>query len=353
MLLRILLIVVLSIFSTLGLACDLNHPTPVSGLLPGIAEAAPRQILLSNNAMLSLPQAEGVLQLHRADNQALLAELNAWPTASSRISPILAQPALLDSNYDGVADAVYVVDIAGLVWYIPLTAAGFATPQLLADLSSMQGEFRQPLQVVQTMSVSGAGRSLYRALLLINSHPGGSDSLIMLKHRLQSTSVLQPAELHQRTDLTIDELNNGISQALWQQMQSGPGWYIRLSGQITVVPKVYGGVVYITAADTVAADCSVPADAELSLYALHLHHGGAVYAWRQQSLRPLQGQLVLIQTTENGLELVIQSEQEQHTLLSELVQVTEGCGSCIEALDAAEFPKLKRLATYSVEPEAH
>lgn len=353
MALKILALMLLSVYSRVGLACDLNSPVPVSGVLPGIAEAPLRQILLSNNAALALPQADGVLQLHRADNQALLAELNSWPTANGRISPVLAQPVLLDSNYDGIADAVYVVDVAGLVWYVPLTAAGFATPQLLADFSSMQGEFRQPLQVVQTISGVGAGRSMYRALLLINSLPGAGDSLIMLKHRLQSTAVLQPASLYERTDLSTDELNNGISHALWQQMQSGPGWYMRLIGQITVLPKVYGGVIYITAADIVAADCSVAADAELSLYALHLHHGGAVYAWRRQPSQPLQGQLALIQTAENELQLVMQSEQEQQMLISELVQVSEDCGSCIKALDAADFPKLKRLATYSVEQGGH
>ncbi|MBZ9612540.1 hypothetical protein [Rheinheimera maricola] len=341
-----------------AVSCNLNSPEPVTLALPSLAaDDSVRSVLLSNNIQLNLPDAAGVLQIHSSDGLALLDQLANWPTGSGDIATIHAQPVLLDDDYDGKADAVYVVDIDGRVWFVPLTAAGFSTPVAIADFSDSGLSFLQPLRMVQTFAADiSVTRSRQNMLLLVGSDVTTGDTLFTIRHQPQRLAPLQLNDLMARTNIGDDELRHGIDEHLWQQIQHAAGWYVQLNGRITAVPQVYAGVVYLTAADIAAVqpDCSVLDSAEMTLHALHLHHAGAVYAQRNWEIEALaQAKLTLQQDSAGQLALMLTNTEQQLSISAELLAISEECADCTVPLRAEQFPKLIRLATYQTEFGAH
>ncbi len=339
-------------------ACVSGPAEPVSATLPAtVLAAAPRRISIHNNMTLAIPAADGVLALHSADNFALIDRLEHWPVGEGRIGAVIAQPVVLDSNYDGIADALYAVDVHGLLWFVRLQRSGFAEPELIADFSALQYQFEQPLQLVQTLSPAPSGQLQYLQLLLLTATDSAQNSmLIALKHRPGRLGAVTLHDLTDRSSIAADELRYGIDEPLWLQLLQSDGWYVQLSGQITARPQVYAGVVYFTSAraGAVNADCSLAAEAEPLLHALHLHHAGLVY---QQRSRPIitqhAGVLALKQDDKGELQLVSDTGQSQQVLQTALQAISPACADCVVPLTAGQFPRLIRLATFQDEYGAH
>lgn len=352
-----LLYLSLLLASSAAISCNLNSTEPVAATLPSLAAGPARQVVLSNNTQLNVPDASGVLQLHSADSFALLDQLDNWPTATGEIGSIDAQPVMLDTDYDGRADGLYIVDVNGAVWFIPLTSTGFATPLAIADFSDSGLQFRQPLRLVQTVAANSAGLTSNQSmLLLVGSSADNGDTLFALRHQPQRLEPVQLTDLTERSSISADELLYGIDELLWQQIQRSSGWYVQLNGSITSAPQVYAGVIYLTAADigAVQPDCSLVDDAELALHALHLHHAGSVYARRNWPIDAVaHAELTLQHNSEGQLELSLSSVDQQSRLVSELLAISEECADCTESLTADQFPKTIRLATYQTEDGAH
>lgn len=350
--------IVFSVFSSFGYSCDLNDTTAVSAMLPSLLQdGPPREIILSNNVQLDIPDAEGVLRMHSAERLELLDQLTTWPTETGQISSIKAQPVVLDQNYDGVADALYAVDSDGRVWFIPLSLSGFSEPELIADFSDMAAVFRQPLQLVQTLTPTGADIMQRQAMLLIiASTIENGDTLLAVKHSPQQQSIVQLTDLTDRSFLSETEVNSGITDQLWQQIQLGAGWYVQMNKRITSVPKVYAGVVYLSSADVgmVRPDCSLADNTELEIHALHLHHAGAVYARRNWQIAALeQGELVLQKNQQGELELSLHNGQQHQRILADILAITAECANCVSGLTADQFPQVSRLATFQTEQDGH
>lgn len=353
-----IIFIIFAVVSAAGHSCDLNDTSAVSAILPSLSEDGPlRQISLSNNIQLDIPDADGVLRMHSADSLALLDQLTSWPTETGQISSIKAQPVVLDQNYDGVADAVYAVDSDGRLWFIPLSPSGFSAPELIADFSDMEAVFRQPLQLVQVLTPAGTNELQRQAmLLLIASTDQGGDTLLAVKHSLQRRSVIQLNDLTDRSILSSSEVNSGITDQLWQRIQLGAGWYVQMNKRITVVPQVYAGVVYLSSAEVgaVQPDCSLAENTELELHALHLHHAGAVYARRNWQIAALdRGELALQKNQQGELELSLQNGQQQQRILTDVLAITADCANCATALTADQFPRISRLATFQTEQDGH
>jgi hypothetical protein len=350
-----LLLLLLSPFSA---ACDFNPPEPLAtSMWSPMANMPVREILISNNVQLDVPAAPGVIRLTQSDNQQLIAELTSWPTDSGQTASVRAQPAVLDHDYDGIADALYAVDLHGLVWYLPLDQAGFKPPELVADFTELQAQFRQPVQLVQSVAANGgfAGQR-QTMLLLVASTASAGDILIMLKHRQGKAGLADISKLVDRSALSAVELQTGISDASWLQLQQSDGWYVNTERSISAKPAVYAGVVYFTSAEVsqLNADCSLGSDAQPQLHALHLHHAAAIYATRQwQITQPDAAELTLQQNAQGELEILLQNAAQQQQVLTELLTVDEACASCTKPLPAHNFPKFQRLATFQREEGAH
>ncbi len=350
----LLLSAVVSAFPVQG--CLLSESEPVSAVLaPTLVGAAPRQVSIFNNLSLATSTADGELALYNSANQALLDRIQQWPVAGGRISAIVAQPVVLDSNYDGVADAVYVADTRGLVWFIALERAGFATPILIADFSALNYQFVQPLQLVQTRAASHDRQ--HRSTLILTASDNRQNSIIIaLTHQRQSNSVATLSDLTDRSSLGADEERYGIDEQLWAQMQQRQGWYISLPRQVISKPQVYAGVVYLMSVTPgrLNSDCSLAADAEPRLHALHLHHAGLVYAWRDKAVQiHSTGELALGRDENNELQLEFRQGPAAQQLQTDMLAITAECADCTKPLMVQQFPQLIRLATFQTEDGAH
>lgn len=352
------LIAVITLFLPgISICCDLNEAGPVTATLPSLADAQnPRQVLLSNNIQLQVPDADGVLKMHSAESSALIGQISAWPTFSGQISSIKAQPVLVDLDYDGITDAVYVVDVSGLLWFVRLNSRGFSEPVLLADFSQTQAVFRQPLQLVQVLAPNGLGAMQRQTMLLVTGSAAQGDILLAVKHTEQRDTPWQLTDLTDRTELNADEPRYGIAEQLWQQIQQGGGWYVKLNQRVIAKPEVYAGVVYLTGAQpaAVGADCSLTADARSQLHAFHLHHAGLVYSRRSTDISAQgQGSLILTENEQGRMVLSLQHAAQQQTVLTELLAIDASCVDCVTSVEQEPFPRLIRLATFQTEQDAH
>ena len=345
----------LSTFSVM--ACNLNSPLPLSAkLTAGYNTDQPRTVLISTNTHLLVPATQGTLQLHDAQSVTLLSQLTQWPIADAAIAPFIADPHIMDTNYDGIADVLYAITSDGMLWLIPLHSRGFGTPSLLADLRDSGLLFNQPLHVVQTLAADQLGLVRSLAMVLVTGSDATGDTLIAVKHRAQNTPPVVFSQLVNRSSISDDEIRFGVAEQLWNQLQDSAGWQIALQQQLTLVPQVYGGVVYFTtaAASDIAADCEVADDAPVALHALHLHHAGLVYAQRKWRVPLVSSGQLSVQTGANGeLMLAVDTDEQPIPLLTDLLSISEECADCIAPLRAAQYPQRVRLATFQTELGAH
>lgn len=348
-------------FSSLSLAeCNLNStsalPLQVATSITEPTET--RKILLNHNRLLSTEVSHGQLELRDADSLILFDQLSAWSDTDTDIDAaiIMAEPALLDQDANGLADAVYVVDISGRVWFIALSASGFASPVLIADFSAIDATFTQPLQLVQTtyrVNYSGVGdfQRMKVSLVLIASHDELGDTVLLFNHQPQLSRLINFSDLMDRTDLGDDDSDVALTDAVWRDLQQSPGWLIQLDASVMLKPQVYAGVVYFVTADTNSerTDCNISAEEETRLFAVHLHHAGKVYARRSWRIDAIANAALQLNAHDDKLQLNLVNDTEHSEVIPEMLAITEHCADCSEALKAADFPRSLRLATYVAE----
>lgn len=336
------------------LCCDLNNTQPISAEIPSLLnDTSSRQVLVSNNVKSSLEHLPATLLMHSADKLTLIDRVDTWPALEGDVDSIYADPVAVDSDYNGVTDGLYVVNRAGLVWFIKLQPSGFSLPKLVADFRASGLSFEQPLQFVQ-FSAGGKGGFQNRQvmLLLVAKAKNSGDVLLALKHRELSSATYTLSDLTDRTSITNDEESNGIAEQLWQQIQQGAGWYMYLDASLVNTPQVYAGVVYFSAAATssVNDDCSVAANGAQQLYAVHLHHAGLVYSKRNWLTEIIAKPELALLTDDNAqLQLIMQNEQQHVTVVDSMLAISERCADCVEELNVEQFPKIIRLATFQSE----
>ena len=338
-------------------ACNLNSGQPVIAKLASMHNSVnPRIILVSNNNHLVVPATVGTLQVHDAQTFGLMMHLASWPVDGGSIAPIVADPFVADINYDGIADQVYVVDKMGMLWVIAITNHGFGLPHLVADLRDSGLHFEQPVNVVHTLAADRQGIVRPQAIvLLIGSGPQG-DTLLAVKYRNERNERAVFTDLVDRSSVSDEETRFGVAEQLWTEMQESAGWRISVQQRVTVVPQVYGGVVYFTTIgiDDVSARCELSENASVVLHAVHLHHAGLIYAHRSWLTSVDEIGSLSIKLGANG-ELVLShdSADQQTLLLTDLQKITEECADCVTSLRAEQYPLRVRLATFQLEKGAH
>lgn len=353
------LIWLLLILPVLGMAeCHFNTEQPLL-LHMAVASAAPSSIqkmMLSNNRLLGDVTTQAKLELRNAESAALFSQLSDWANAGIHAGLIMAEPAILDRNSDGIADAVYVVDINGRVWFIGLTNSGFTSPTLIADFSAAGAKFTQPIQLVQTaynVSYGSIGKvqRLKVSLVLIASYADIGDSLILFNHQPEQDWLVTLDDLSDRTELGADDVDLGLTETVWHELQQGPGWFIQLGASVRAKPQVYAGVVYLVAVTNVSepSSCEIHSSDDAKLFAIHLHHAGKVYAKRSWQLTVLGKIALQVDATGEQLALILVNDSEHSEIITEMLAITADCFDCTEVLAASSFPRTLRLATYMTE----
>jgi hypothetical protein len=305
----------------------------------------------------------GKLALYPPDSEIALASITSWPQADGMglAAPFFVRTEPLDSDYDGFTDQLISTDFRGRVWLTNVTAAGFGTPLLLADLTHSDWRFIAGAGVADVslplpLRPEGlTGR--HRLLLLIARHVvSGEDALVALRvpgFAIEAEPV-NFAALFDRTVLTAEERESGMSHEQWLAIVDNAGWWVRLAGQITQPPKVVAGVIYsvVATSDFNAVECA-DQTAEHSLVAMHLHSAGLVYNQRRFRLQNGEGRLTLQQQADGTAALVLDNTDEQQLVLSELKMISPECADCAEPLQLDQFPRWLNLATYRQETGAH
>lgn len=337
-------------------ACDLIDLEPLALQVPSAigSDKESRKVLLSNNRVLDALAEPGVLQLQDAATLALVSRISGWADGAVISNDIVAQPAVLDSNADGIAEAIYALDTSGKLWFINLSASGFLVPKLIADFSETGHRFSKPLQLVNTRTRISTDLMVYHdatavTLLIISTDEAQKDSLFVFHHRASETRLVTAADMLDRTALSAADADPFLLDTLWRNLQQSAGWLIRLDASIVSKPQIYAGVVYVNTVNSRAdrLDCAIPADESLQIYALHLYHGGAVYSHRSWHIDATGTVSWTLDTDEEGaLMLMLHSETDSVPAVSEMLSISEQCADCTERLNAEQFPRQYRLATF-------
>ncbi|WP_213996752.1 hypothetical protein [Arsukibacterium sp.] len=305
----------------------------------------------------------GQLALYPPDSSVALDALHTWPLPDSSgvAAPFYASPEPLDSDYDGIVDQLISTDFKGRVWLTPIAATGFGGSWLLADLTHSDWRFIASAGVIDVrlplpLRPDGVPSRHKIVLLIARSISSGEDALVAMKipNVFAETAPIDFATLVDRTLLTEDERETGLSNAQWLAIVDSAGWWVRLSGQLTQPPKVVGGVIYsaVATSDFSAVACADQA-AEHSLVAMQLHSAGLVYTQRRFRLLNGEGQLKLQQQADGSAALVLDNIEEQQLVLADLRMISPACPDCTEQLQLDQFPRWLNLATYRQETGAH
>lgn len=340
-----------------ALACNLNSSQPIAAKIASMnASSTSRTVLISNNTHLIVPSTVGTLQVHDAQDFSLVLHLASWPVAGNNIAPIVADPFIVDTNYDGIADQVYIVDSSGMLWVIPIANHSFGAPTLIADFSDSGFRFEQPVHVVQTLAADRHGILRPQATVLLIGSDAQGDWLLAVKHRSERSDRVRYIDLVDRSSVSDEEVRFGVAEQLWTEIQESAGWRLGVQQRVTVVPQVYGGVVYFTTVGTenISSRCELSENALVFLHAIHLHHAGLIYAHRNwlTSANTI-GTLSMQVGVDGEFVLVYNSEAQQIPLLSDLQRITAECADCVSSLRADQFPLTLRLATFQLEAGAH
>lgn len=298
--------------------------------------------------------------------------LQSWQLAPQRVLDempltsfvygIQAQPIATDANLDGISDQLWLLGIEGRLWRISMSNGRFGTPQLMADLSDSGLNFiatvgslrtRLPAHLVPLSWRRGDQQLL---LLVAQDTENVSDTLIMLRFPVveHARHVTRYTELDDRTMIDHSEHEDILSLTDWRTRLARAGWFVRLPGKLSTIPKVIAGVIYApVVADLMPDQCDSEHVAQ-RLFAIQLHTAGLVYANRSSAIPYIsQATLGVHRQPDNSLALVYQLGNERLVLLANLRKISKKCHSCTEPLTLDKFPLWQRVATYRSEQGAY
>lgn len=341
-------------FSALSLAfCPLHLAESVRVRLPVGLQGTDTQIILRDNN-----DGEPQLQWWNIAQGHMQAQLNL--ATAGVASTVLAQPMPEDIDLDGLADHLWLLSTEGLLWRLPLSAGEFGQPRLMADLrdsglvfTATAGLIRSRLPI-NLAPLAWRNTEQMQALLIGHDPVTGHDTLLMLRFELNNHGALVTdyLQLTDRTLLNSAELDQQLTAGDWRAMLATAGWWVKFPGRISALPKVIAGVIYAPVVSAAADDCSTEQN-EQQLFALQLHTAGAVYATRKWLIPHLaSAELHLQRQADNGLTLVLHTEQQTLPLLNNLLKISSECHDCTEPLSFDRFPLWQRLATYRSEQGA-
>lgn len=351
---KLLFGILLYSFSTLSLAfCPLHLPDSARVRLPVGLQGSDAQVILRDNN-----DGEPQLQWWNLSQGRLQHQLNL--TTAGVASAMLAQPMPEDANLDGLADHLWLLNTEGLLWRLPLIAGEFGQPRLMADLresgllfTATAGLIRSRLPL-NLAPLAWRNTEQLQALLIGHDPVTGHDTLLMLRFELNNHGALVTdyLQLTDRTLLSSAELNQHLTAGDWRAMLATAGWWVKLPGRISAIPKVIAGVIYAPVVSISVDEC-IADQTEQQLFALQLHTAGAVYTARKWLIPHLpSAELHLQLQADNGLTLVLHTEQQTLPLLNDLLKISSECHDCSEPLSFDRFPLWQRLATYRSEQGA-
>ncbi|WP_371377894.1 pilus assembly protein [Thalassotalea aquiviva] len=244
---------------------------------------------------------------------------------------IVASPALLDSDSDGMVDRVYLADTGGNLWRVDMPGADpfhLTTPWTYYKLASVGGDLqledrrfmsepalaRTYMDVTESLVVDdGLGNTQTQVIrykkpfesILVGSgdrtNPQATDNqdrLFMFKDPNVITksylgddrpSPIVMDDLYDYTDNPYGQTFTDLAdkEALDIAVSASSGWYVDLVGtgeKSLAAPTVVAGVAYYTTFSPsveVAADSCALSTGLGSLYALNLEFGTNIFNWRK------------------------------------------------------------------------
>lgn len=216
-----------------------------------------------------------------------------------------------------------------------------ATPaELVVNLSQLGSFVVRQLQLIDAMVPlqPAAGMHWRRPsqVLLLSAEKEGGAMLLML--RLNHGSRHQPKLIGQQQDRLMTE-------AEFQQLLDADGWYSEFAAPLYADFTLAAGVWYQQLALQHSGPCATQ-PAAVSLLALHLHYGTAVYSSRQLSSDQVARQL---KASVSGRGFALQDAGTGEVVLPELLEIKAHCAQCSSPLLVEHFPRQKLLAVYQTE----
>jgi len=261
--------------------------------------------------------------------------------------------ALYDQNRDSVSESLLFSTKSGQIWQVQLEQNQFYGLQALADFSALKFndiQFIRPL--FAAVPVGGYGTDFHSRrsqwLVMLGALRQQHSVFVVLK--INSTARVLSSDLVDRTLPDAPELAVLTSQD-WQQIQQKGGWFSQLSGRLTHLPVVAGGVVYFSLLQqSLEQVCSIEQSSS-ALVALHLHHASAVYRRPILPLAQAAGPLKIKANAQGGFSLVEQHSQQ--VLVESLLEISPECAHCSKTIEQAGFPRWQLMGTYHNEEGAY
>lgn len=311
-----------------------------------LAELPALSLLLPNTAMTNTNAL-----IYKVD--LLTGIVQAKLVAEQRVSELFGVMALYDQNRDSVSDSLVFSTKSGQVWQVQLEQNQFYGMQAVADLSALKFsdiQFIRPLYAAVPVAGSGSDFHSRRSqwLVLLSALRQQNSVFVVLK--INSGAMVLSSDLVDRTLPVAPELALLTSQD-WQQIQQKGGWFSQLSGRLTHLPIVAGGVVYFSLLQqSLEHACSIEQSSS-ALMALHLHHASAVYRRPILPLAQAAGSLKIKANAEGGFALVEQHSQQ--VLIDNLQEISPDCAHCSKTIEQAGFPRWQLMGTYHNEEGAY
>jgi len=285
------------------------------------------------------------------------------------LQDLVAAPAVLDRNADGLTDRIYLVDTQGRLVQADLDPQLQLQSRVVADLADAAAQFK--VQVVASRALLPDAQLLETPAtdaLLVAQDPTSrsldkaagtaaqsADVVILLSSKNEQSQLwvliipdspaytIQPHHLTQRDIQTNDIAEGSISTAT-------AGWYGTLPAAPVFLPQVLAGVLYLPVAPV--ADTCAGARQATQLVARHLFQGSPVYSAAQLAAVPTPFGLPTAVRRSSG-ELALQDLQQGSLLLPQILGIRADCRFCTEVLQQSDYPKWQRMAIYQHESEVY
>ncbi len=244
-----------------------------------------------------------------------------------------AMPAVLDTDLNGATDRIYQISETGLLYQINLDPSERSSARLVADLRTGNARFVDGLTATQARWPAADGWQ-QGDVIVAQALRDEKQQLYVIKISNQQQQPIVYEQLSKRSVANPDP-------------DAEYGWRYELNGLTAAMPSLMAGVLYLPLQDG-STRCGGNASMD-RLLALHLYNGNQVYDRTEfQFSEPLSTQLKIIPQQHRFL-----LKAGEHLVTDEMKGVTVECPDCVATLDASQFPKWQRIASYQVEQGAY